>query len=73
LRSADGTVKIADFGVSQIFERSKKFTTTAGTPAFMAPELCREGDFSVKAADMWAVGVTLCVRSSPLDPLLTPS
>lgn len=35
----DGHVKIADFGVSNQFEGSDaQLSSTAGTPAFMAPE-----------------------------------
>ena len=52
LKKQDGTVKICDFGVSELFEYDEAgddsgrgrvsldyMTTTAGTPAFQAPEL----------------------------------
>ncbi|XP_033486243.1 calcium/calmodulin-dependent protein kinase kinase 1b isoform X1 [Epinephelus lanceolatus] len=58
----DGHVKIADFGVSNEFEGSDALlSTTAGTPAFMAPEMMTEHEqsFSGKALDVWAMGVTL--------------
>ena len=38
---------------------------TAGSPAFLPPELCkvRHGDVSGEAADIWSMGVTLyCLR-----------
>ena len=36
--------QIADFGVSNMFEgRDAILTGTAGTPAFMAPEMLKEG------------------------------
>ena len=38
---------------------------SAGSPAFLPPELCvaRHGDVSGKAADIWSMGVTLyCLR-----------
>ncbi|XP_014890650.1 calcium/calmodulin-dependent protein kinase kinase 1 isoform X2 [Poecilia latipinna] len=58
----DGHVKIADFGVSNQFEGSDALlSSTAGTPAFMAPETLSEKckSFSGKALDVWAMGITL--------------
>ncbi|XP_073471155.1 calcium/calmodulin-dependent protein kinase kinase 1 isoform X1 [Aquarana catesbeiana] len=58
----DGHIKIADFGVSNQFEGNDALlSSTAGTPAFMAPEtLADTGQgFSGKALDVWAMGVTL--------------
>ncbi|XP_034149193.1 calcium/calmodulin-dependent protein kinase kinase 1 isoform X2 [Esox lucius] len=58
----DGHVKIADFGVSNQFEGNDALlSSTAGTPAFMAPETLSDvrQSFSGKALDVWAMGVTL--------------
>ncbi|KAI5615548.1 calcium/calmodulin-dependent protein kinase kinase 1 isoform X2, partial [Silurus asotus] len=58
----DGHVKIADFGVSNQFEgNDAMLSSTAGTPAFMAPETLSDNrkSFSGKALDVWAMGVTL--------------
>ncbi|MEE6469886.1 hypothetical protein FKM82_008805 [Ascaphus truei] len=58
----DGHVKIADFGVSNQFEGNDAvLSSTAGTPAFMAPETLADSGrgFSGKALDTWAMGVTL--------------
>ncbi|KAG0204229.1 hypothetical protein BGX28_003757 [Mortierella sp. GBA30] len=67
LRSGDGTVKIVDFGVSEMFDKKGDDMTkkSAGSPAFMAPELCRpdHGEVSGRATDIWSLGVTLyCLR-----------
>lgn len=54
----DGHVKIADFGVSNEFEGSDALlSSTAGTPAFMAPEMMTECEqsFSGKVG-CWTVG-----------------
>ncbi|CAL8347495.1 unnamed protein product [Arctogadus glacialis] len=64
LLGEDGHVKIADFGVSNVFEGSDaRLSSMAGTPAFMAPEMMAEleqgAGFSGKALDVWAMGVTL--------------
>uniref|UniRef100_A0A7N8YBN0 Calcium/calmodulin-dependent protein kinase kinase 2-like n=1 Tax=Mastacembelus armatus TaxID=205130 RepID=A0A7N8YBN0_9TELE len=58
----DGHIKIADFGVSNQFEGADALlTSTVGTPAFLAPEAVSETrkNFSGKALDVWAMGVTL--------------
>ncbi|XP_029693382.1 calcium/calmodulin-dependent protein kinase kinase 2-like [Takifugu rubripes] len=58
----DGHIKIADFGVSNQFEGTDALlTSTVGTPAFLAPEALSENrvNFSGKALDVWAMGVTL--------------
>ncbi|XP_069470695.1 calcium/calmodulin-dependent protein kinase kinase 1-like isoform X2 [Ambystoma mexicanum] len=58
----DGHIKIADFGVSNQFEGNDALlSSTAGTPAFMAPEAISDSGqrFSGKALDVWAMGTTL--------------
>ncbi|KAF9195222.1 hypothetical protein BGZ49_003059 [Haplosporangium sp. Z 27] len=67
LRSADGTLKIVDFGVSEMFSKKGDDVTkkSAGSPAFMAPEWCRydHGELSGKPGDVWSMGVTLfCMK-----------
>lgn len=67
LLTDDDVLKVVDFGVSEIFEKSDEMRTakSAGSPAFLPPELCiaRHGDVSGKAADIWSMGVSLyCLR-----------
>jgi calcium/calmodulin-dependent protein kinase kinase 2 len=67
LITEDDVLKIVDFGVSEMFEKHSDMLTakSAGSPAFMPPELCvaRHGNVSGKAADIWSMGVTLyCYR-----------
>lgn len=67
LLSADDVLKVADFGVSEMFEKvdgEMKTTTSAGSPAFLPPELCSSHkEVSGKAADIWSMGVSLyCLR-----------
>ncbi|KAI9220068.1 kinase-like domain-containing protein [Blastocladiella britannica] len=40
LLSGDNELKIVDFGVSEMFSSKDEVSKTAGSPAFMAPELC---------------------------------
>jgi len=71
LLTEDDVLKVSDFGVSEIFEKSDKMMTakTSGSPAFLPPELCvaKHGDVSGTAADIWSMGVTLyCLRYGKL-------
>jgi [calcium/calmodulin-dependent protein kinase] kinase len=64
LVTADDCLKFVDFGVSEMFSKDQPDMTTsksAGSPAFMPPELCvvRHGEVSGRAADIWSMGVTL--------------
>lgn len=63
----DDTLKFVDFGVSEMFEKDSDMNTakSAGSPAFMPPELCvaKHGEVSGRACDIWSMGVTLyCLR-----------
>jgi [calcium/calmodulin-dependent protein kinase] kinase len=71
LLTNENVLKIVDFGVSEMFEKSSEMLTakSAGSPAFLPPELCvaRHGEISGKAADVWSMGVTLyCLRFGKL-------
>ncbi|KAK9153448.1 hypothetical protein Sjap_000928 [Stephania japonica] len=60
LVTRSGTVKIGDFSVSQIFEDDNdELRRSPGTPVFTAPECCLGLTYRGKAADTWALGVTL--------------
>jgi len=56
-------IKIADFGVSNMFEGDDDLINKyAGSPAFQAPEVLNyesRDKYSGKAVDVWAMGVTL--------------
>lgn len=60
---ADDVLKFVDFGVSEMFAKDSEMTTkkSAGSPAFMPPELCvaKHGEVSGRAVDVWSMGVTL--------------
>jgi serine/threonine-protein kinase len=57
---ADGTPKVADFGLAAArdLERMTQTGTFVGTPAYMAPEQFKGGPAS-PTADVWALGVLL--------------
>lgn len=67
-------VKIADFGISQSLYGSKqKLTDTAGTPAFMSPEMCSGEEYSGQLADVWAVGATFFMLKFGNPPFVAKS
>ncbi|KAI9296814.1 kinase-like protein [Neoconidiobolus thromboides FSU 785] len=61
LIASDDTLKIVDFGVSEIFEKGHdKLKNNTGSPAFMAPEMLNKtGEMSATAIDIWAMGIIL--------------
>ena len=42
LLSANGEVKICDFGVSKVIRRGEIMTEQCGTPAYIAPEILKD-------------------------------
>lgn len=80
LISYDGKLKIADFGISQMFATSETMTIANnkhhGTPAFMAPEIfentASDSEYSGRRADIWSMGVTLFEMWNGDMPFLFP-
>ncbi len=83
LLAADGTPKIADFGLAKLLESGAGLTSTGavlGTPAYMAPEQAAGTSGGIgPAADLFALGVILYELlagqvpfqgDSPMDVLL---
>ncbi len=59
LLTADGKVKLADFGIARIESSTMtQVGTVMGTPSYMAPEQVR-GEPTDNRTDLWAVGVVL--------------
>jgi len=60
LCSGDGdnmVIKIADFGLSKVFNAGDQLKTSCGTPDYAAPEVLKmEGEYG-NEVDLWAVGV----------------
>lgn len=67
------TVKLVDFGISEQFtaKDDDSISKSAGSPAFMAPELCapEHGQLHGFACDIWSMG-TFLPLSYPLPSLM---
>lgn len=63
LVTADGRVKLTDFGIAQAVDDPRLTSSGAliGSPAFMAPERISEGSRGgvTPASDLWSLGATL--------------
>jgi hypothetical protein len=74
LLGADGEVKLADFGVSYLFEshNGAKAKTFIGTPYWMAPEIIDTksgGPPYDEKVDLWALGIT-AIELAEMNPPL---
>lgn len=55
----ENTIKIADFGFCKALLNGQQMTKTmVGSPIYMAPEILKGFDYSIKA-DIWSMGVVL--------------
>lgn len=57
LISAQGHLKLADFGFSKMLRPGEKTYTACGTPAYMAPEIIKKTCGYDRGVDWWALGV----------------
>ncbi|EXJ87424.1 CAMK/CAMKL/CHK1 protein kinase [Capronia epimyces CBS 606.96] len=83
LLSADGDLKIADFGMATLFEyhgKRKLATTLCGSPPYVAPEVLSCGaqagtkgkGYQADMADIWSCGVVLFVLLAGNTPWSRP-
>jgi serine/threonine protein kinase len=66
-----GRVKLADFGISHMFEESGEATRRGGTVEFAAPELFQLGAYDPFKVDVWALAVTVYFMAFAAFPFPT--
>ena len=83
LLSADGDLKLADFGMATLFEyhgKRKLATTLCGSPPYVAPEVLscstqsgsKGSGYAADMADVWSCGVVLFVLLAGNTPWSRP-
>ncbi|KAI9189378.1 Microtubule-nucleating Tub4p (gamma-tubulin) complex component [Blastocladiella emersonii ATCC 22665] len=59
LVAADGTVRLADFGLATRYTAGRALASFAGSPPFAAPEVHFGWEFIGPEADVWSLGVVV--------------
>ena len=59
LLDIDGTLKIADFGLSKFYREGDSSRTSPGATEYSAPEFYSEDEEITVKADMWSIGITI--------------
>jgi serine/threonine protein kinase len=59
LMDSNGTIKIADFGLSNSIKFGQKMNTNCGTPSYTCPEQIDGETYVGSAADIWSMGIIL--------------
>ncbi|GIQ82033.1 hypothetical protein KIPB_003105, partial [Kipferlia bialata] len=70
----DGTLKLADFGLSNtIKNRQEYLKTSCGSPSYAAPEMIAGREYNGPAVDIWSSGVILYALLAGYLPFEDPS
>lgn len=59
LLTADGRLKLADFGMASLLTPGSLLETSCGSPQYCAPEVVLGEAYAGKTADVWSLGVVL--------------
>ena len=61
-------VRLADYGLGEFTEKGKKLKLLCGTPAYVAPEIVENKQYSGTAVDVWSLGVLLFITVTGHSP-----
>lgn len=73
LLDGDGGVKICDFGVSKLITQNEVIQEQCGTPAYLAPEMSSNSEYSNFFVDIWSLGILLYVMLQGTVPFKASS
>lgn len=55
----DGSLKMVDFGLSNMYEQGAQLKTACGSPCYAAPEMIKGHRYNGLMTDIWSSGVVL--------------
>lgn len=55
----DGSLKVVDFGLSNMYEQGNTLKTACGSPCYAAPEMIAGNRYHGLKSDIWSCGVVL--------------
>ncbi len=55
----NNNIKIADFGLSNIYQKNQLLITACGSPCYAAPEMIAGHKYKGSKVDIWSCGVVL--------------
>ncbi|KAJ7333027.1 hypothetical protein JRQ81_015207 [Phrynocephalus forsythii] len=61
LLDASGNIKIADFGLSNVFQQDRLLHTFCGSPLYASPEIVNGRPYKGPEVDSWSLGVLLYI------------
>uniref|UniRef100_A0A8B9UN36 non-specific serine/threonine protein kinase n=1 Tax=Anas zonorhyncha TaxID=75864 RepID=A0A8B9UN36_9AVES len=61
LLDANGNIKIADFGLSNVYQQDKFLQTYCGSPLYASPEIINGRPYKGPEVDSWSLGVLLYI------------
>lgn len=61
LLTKDKVVKIADFGLSNMYKIGNKLQSPVGSPCYAAPELIQGKSYNPLDIDLWSFGIIMYV------------
>ncbi|XP_044742368.1 probable serine/threonine-protein kinase MARK-C [Chrysoperla carnea] len=70
LLDENGNAKIADFGLSNVFDETRLLSTFCGSPLYASPEIVKGTPYHGPEVDCWSLGVllyTLVYGAMPFD------
>ena len=55
----DKSLKIVDFGLSNLYKKGEKLETACGSPCYASPEMIKNEKYDCLKSDIWSSGVVL--------------